>query len=223
MQFERSKANVEILLKQQELYNQYRGQYSKQVQTLESITQLPNGLHVVPTAQNTGRQDLTQTHKIIQEEICSGMGVPRSLMIGDSLYKGDIEGVTDSFKHTILNWKNALSFMCTDLYQKAYVNLNSLKVGKNIFLAKKRQQIRVVFPVHPYISVEELDYLYTRGIIPWEVYSKHALQNTSIPDYFRNPKAPTIDELNKINGVELEKIDSANESVLKTKRKRTGR
>ena len=146
MQFERTKQNVEILMKQQELYSQYRGKYSKQVKTLDSITQLPNGQHVVATAQNTGRQDLTQTHKIIQEEVCAGMGVPRSLMIGDSLYKGDTEGVTDSFKHTILNWKNALSYMCTDLYQKAYVNLKKLKVGKNVFLSKKRHQIKVVFP-----------------------------------------------------------------------------
>lgn len=223
MQFERTKQNVEILMKQQELYSQYRGKYSKQVKTLDSITQLPNGQHVVATAQNTGRQDLTQTHKIIQEEVCAGMGVPRSLMIGDSLYKGDTEGVTDSFKHTILNWKNALSYMCTDLYQKAYVNLKKLKVGKNIFLSKKRQEIKVVFPVHPYISVDDLDYLYTRGIIPWEIFSKHALQNTSIPDYFRNTKAPTIDELNKINGIESEKIDGANKPVLNSKRKRSGR
>lgn len=223
MQFERSKVNVEVLMKQQELYSQYRGRHSKQVKTLDSITQLPNGQHVVATAQNTGRQDLTQTHKIMQEEICSGMGVPRSLMIGDSLYKGDTEGVTDSFKHTILNWKHALSYMCTDLYQKAYVNLKKIKVSKNVFLSKQRHQIKVVFPVHPYISIDELDYLYTRGVIPWEIYSKHALQNTSIPDYFRNTKAPTIDELNKINGVESEKIDGTNITVGNSKRKRTGR
>ena len=222
MQFERSKANVEILMKQQELYSQYRGLHSKQVKTLESITQLPNGQHVVPTAQNTGRQDLTQTHKIIQEEICSGMGVPRSLMIGDSLYKGDTEGVTDSFKHTILNWKHALSYMCTDLYQKAYVNIKKLKVSKNVFLSKQRHQIKVVFPVHPYISIEDLDYLYTRGIIPWEIYSKHALQNTSIPDYFRNTNAPTLEELQNINP-DLKKVDGSDKSILNAKRKRTGR
>ena len=223
MQFERSKANVEILLKQQELYNQVKGRFSKQVKTLESITQLPNGQHVVPTAQNTGRQDLVNAHKIVQEEICAGMGVPRSLMIGDSIYKSSTEGVADSFKHNVLHWKNALSFMATDLYQKAYVDLKKLKISKNIFLSKKRHQIRVVFPVNPYISTEELDYLYTRGIIPWEVYSKQALQNTSIPDYLRNTKAPTIDELNKINGVESEKIDGADKSVGNAKRKRTAR
>lgn len=222
MQFERSKANVEILMKQQELYSQYRGHHSKQVKTLESITQLPNGQHVVPTAQNTGRQDIVQTHKIIQEEICSGMGVPRSLMIGDALYKSSTEGVTDSFKHTILNWKNLLSHMATDLYQKAYVNIKKLKVSKNVYLSKQRHQIKVVFPVHPYISMDDLDYLYTRGIIPWEVYSKHALQNTSIPDYFRNTKAPTPEELQRINGI-LEEVDGPDKPVLNAKRKRTGR
>ena len=198
MQFERSKANVEILMRQQELYHQYMGRGSKQVKNLRNITQLPNGQHVVPTAQNTGRQDITQIHKILQEEICSGMGVPRSLMIGDSLFKSDTEGVTDTFKHTILFWKKTLSYMCTDLYQKLYVDIKKLKVYKNVYASKVKHQILVVFPVHPYISFEELDYLYKNGVIGWDVYSKHCLQNTSIPDHFREKKAPSREYLEKI-------------------------
>lgn len=97
-----------------------------------------------------------------------------------------------------------------------------MKVGKNVFASKQKHQIKVVFPVHPYISVDELDYLYTRGIIPWEIYSKHALQNTSIPDYFRNTKAPSPEELQKINGI-LEEVDGPDKSVSQSKRKRTGR
>ena len=204
MQFERSKANVEILMRQQELYHQYMGRRSKQVKNLRNITQLPNGQHVVPTAQNTGRQDITQIHKILQEEICSGMGVPRSLMIGDSLFKSDTEGVTDTFKHTVLFWKKTLSYMCTDLYQKLYVDIKKLKVYKNVYASKVKHQILVVFPVHPYISFEELDYLYKNGVIGWDVYSKHCLQNTSIPDHFREKKAPSSEYLEKIyvtNGV----------------------
>lgn len=215
LRFERSKINVEILLKQQELYNQYRGSNSKHVKNLQNITQLPNGQRVVPTAQNTGRQDITQIHKVLQEEICSGMGVPRSLMIGDSLYKSDIEGVTDSFKHTILGWKKMLGNMCTDLYQKAYVDTTKLKVYKNVYASKIKHQIKVVFPVHPYVSSEELDYLYKNGVIGWEVYSKHCLQNTSIPDYFREKSPPTPEH--------LEEINMTQKTSLNTKRKRTTR
>lgn len=215
LRFERSKVNVEILIKQQELYNQYRGANSKQVKNLQNITQLPNGQRVVPTAQNTGRQDITQMHKILQEEICSGMGVPRSLMIGDSLYKSDIEGVTDSFKHTILGWKKMLGNMCTDLYQKAYVDTTKLKVYKNVYASKIKHQIKVVFPVHPYVSSEELDYLYKNGVIGWEVYSKHCLQNTSIPDYFRETTPPTPER--------LEEINMTQKTALNTKRKRSTR
>jgi hypothetical protein len=215
MRFERSKANVEILIKQQELYNQYRGTNSRQSKNLQNITQLPSGQHIVPTAQNTGRQDITQIHKVLQEEICSGMGVPRSLMIGDSLYKSDIEGVTDSFKHTILGWKKMLGNMCTDLYQKAYVDTKKLKVYKNVYLSKIKHQIKVVFPVHPYVSSEELDYLYKNGVIGWEVYSKHCLQNTSIPDYFREVKPPEPEQ--------LEKINMTQKTTLNTKRKRSSR
>lgn len=215
MRFERSKANVEILMKQQELYNQYRGANSKQVKNLQNITQLPNGQHIVPTAQNTGRQDITQIHKVLQEEICSGMGVPRSLMIGDSLYKSDIEGVTDSFKHTILGWKKMLGSMCTDLYQKAYVDTKKLKVYKNVYASKIKHQIKVVFPVHPYVSSGELDYLYKNGVIGWEVYSKHCLQNTSIPDFFRELQPPDPNTLEKVNMTE--------ETSLHAKRKRAAR
>lgn len=215
LRFERSKTNVEILLKQQELYNQYRGANSKQVKNLQNITQLPNGQRVVPTAQNTGRQDITQIHKVLQEEICSGMGVPRSLMIGDSLYKSDIEGVTDSFKHTILGWKKMLGNMCTDLYQRAYVDTTKLKVYKNVYASKIKHQIKVVFPVHPYVSSEELDYLYKNGVIGWEVYSKHCLQNTSIPDYFRETSPPTPEH--------LEEINMTQKTSLNTKRKRSTR
>lgn len=213
MKFERSKANVEILMRQQELYHQYMGRGSKQVKNLRNITQLPNGQHVVPTAQNTGRQDITQIHKILQEEICSGMGVPRSLMIGDSLFKSDTEGVTDTFKHTVLFWKKTLSYMCTDLYQKLYVDLKTLKVYKNVYASKMKHQILVVFPVHPYISFEELDYLYKNGVIGWDVYSKHCLQNTSIPDHLREKTAPTPEQ--------LEKIDVSKAVSRDTKRKRT--
>ena len=215
MRFERSKANVEILLKQQELYNQYRGSSSRQVKNLQNITQLPNGQHIVPTSQNTGRQDIMQIHKVLQEEICSGMGVPRSLMIGDSLYKSDIEGVTDSFKHTILGWKKMLGHMCTDLYQKAYVDIKKLKVYKNVYASKIKHQIKVVFPVHPYVSSEELDYLYKNGVIGWEVYSKHCLQNTSIPEHYREKQAPSEERLQEIN--------MSQKSSLNTKRKRSAR
>ena len=213
MKFERSKENVEILMRQQELYHQYMGYGSKQVKNLRNITQLPSGQKVVPTAQNTGRQDITQIHKILQEEICSGMGVPRSLMIGDSLFKGDTEGVTDTFKHTILFWKKTLSYMCTDLYQKLYVDFKKLKVSRNVYASKVKHQVLVVFPVHPYISFEDLDYLYKNGVIGWEVYSKHCMQNTSIPEHLRESKAPSREY--------LEKIDVTNSVSRDAKRKRT--
>lgn len=217
MQFDRSKVNVDVLMKQQELYHQYMGAQSKQVKNLRNITQLPTGQHVVPTSQNTGRQDISQLHKIIQEEICSAMGVPRSLMIGDSLYKSDTEGVTDSFKHTVLAWKKMLGYVFTDLYQKLYVNFKTLKVSKNIYAAKKRHQIVVTFPVHPYITFEELDYLYGAGVIGWDVYSHHCLQNTSLPPELRQKNPPP-----KPAG-ESDKVNVANVTVPNAKRKRSAR
>tara|TARA_Y100001958_G_scaffold106429_1_gene74480 strand:- start:102 stop:1394 length:1293 start_codon:yes stop_codon:yes gene_type:complete len=223
MQFERNKRNVDILIKQQELYQQYLGRGSKQAKNLHNITQLPNGQRVVPTAQNTGRQDVSQLHKIIQEEICSGMGVPRSLMIGDSLYKSDTEGVTDMFKYNILWWKRTLGSMCTDIYQKIYVDTKKLKVSKNVFASKIKHQIRVQFPVHPYIPMEQLDYLYSNGIIDWDVYSKHCLRNTSLPDHLRMKHPPSTQPSKEPSKEPSKKVDAADVVVSDAKRKRSAR
>ena len=190
MQFERNKRNVDILIKQQELYQQYLGRGSKQAKNLHNITQLPNGQRVVPTAQNTGRQDVSQLHKIIQEEICSGMGVPRSLMIGDSLYKSDTEGVTDMFKYNILWWKRTLGSMCTDIYQKSTWTPKNSKSAKTCSPPRSNTKY-VQFPVHPYIPMDQLDYLYSNGVIDWDVYSKHCLRNTSLPDHLRMKHPPS--------------------------------
>ena len=195
LRFERNKKNVDILIQQQELYQTLQGNESRQVKNLRNITQLPEGQKVVATSQNTGRQDVAQIHKIMQEEICSGMGVPRSLMIGDSLYKSDTDGVTDMFKHTILWWKESLGSMCTDIYQKLYVDTKNIKIRKNVYLAKLRHQIKVKFPVNPYVPIDQLDYLYSKGIIDWDTYSKHCLQAASLPASLRQEEPP-LQEVN---------------------------
>lgn len=218
MQFDRSKVHVDVLMKQQELYHQYMGGQSKQVKNLRNITQLPTGQHVIPTSQNTGRQDVAQLHKIIQEEICSSLGVPRSLMIGDSLYKSDTEGVTDSFKHTILSWKKKLGYVFTDLYQKLYVNLKKIKVSKNIYATKHKHQIVVSFPVHPYTTIEELDYLYKSGIIGWDIYSRQCMQSVSLPEHFRETSPPKLQE-----SQDSQKINVPDVPIPNAKRKRTTR
>lgn len=218
MQFDRSKVHVDVLMKQQELYHQYMGGQSKQVKNLRNITQLPTGQHVIPTSQNTGRQDVAQLHKIIQEEICSSLGVPRSLMIGDSLYKSDTEGVTDSFKHTILSWKKKLGYVFTDLYQKLYVNLKKIKVSKNIYATKHKHQIVVSFPVHPYTTIEELDYLYKSGIIGWDIYSRQCMQSVSLPEHLREMSPPKLQE-----SQDSQKINVSDVPIPNAKRKRTTR
>ena len=222
MQFDRNKRNVDILMKQQELYQQYLGRGSKQAKNLHNITQMPNGQRVVPTAQNTGRQDITQMHKIIQEEICSGMGVPRSLMIGDSLYKSDTEGVTDMFKYNILWWKKTLGMVCTDVYQKIYVNTKKIKVAKNVFASKRKHQIVVSFPIYPYIPMETLDYLYRNGVIDWDAYSKHCLQNTSLPEYIRVKTPPKLPH-DASDTTASKKVDATDVVAGDAKRKRAAR
>jgi len=81
------------------------------------------------------------------------------------------------------------------------VDLKKLKVYKNVYASKMKHQILVVFPVHPYISFEELDYLYKNGVIGWEVYSKYCLQNTSIPEHLRQKTAPVLDKIDVTDGV----------------------
>ena len=193
MQFSRNRSNVAILEQQKDLYNNLMGRGDK-VERLDDIVQLPSGQKIVDTPQNTGRQDITQLHKVLQEEVCSTLGVPRALLIADSQYKSSTEGVNQLFHNTVRWWRTAVESILTDLHTKIYLNNGKAwKLPKNFYTLKNKRQVQVKLPavLGTNLDVESLNMMYAAGIIDWDAYSTLMMQKMDLPDHMRNKAPPT--------------------------------
>tara|TARA_B100001059_G_scaffold119089_1_gene119218 strand:+ start:26 stop:1468 length:1443 start_codon:yes stop_codon:yes gene_type:complete len=202
MQFSRNKSAVEMLNRQKELYEQYMGRSEavRAQQALANVVQLPMGQHVVNAQMTSGRTDLVATHKIIQEEVCAVIGVPRSMMFADSgVHRGDSEGIHNSFMHTLLWYKKKLGVMLSDCYNRIYTDKIMKGIDftkeKNVYEAKKKYKVQVFFPITPFVPNDELRRLYEQGVISWDSYATYALRNVSLPLEDKQKGPPPIDEL----------------------------
>lgn len=235
MSFSRNKSAVEMLEKQKELYEQYLGRAAavKAQSTLNNVVQLPMGHHVVNPAMTTGRGDLVNIHKLVQEEICAVVGVPRSMMFADSggIHRSDDEGIHDSFMHTLLWYKKKLGVMLSDIYNRLYTEKIMKEVDftkeKNAYEAKKKYMVQVFFPVTPFVPNAQLRLLYEQGVISWDSYATYALRNTSLPLSDKQKGPPPIDALlfekpepkkPKETDTKKRKIESSVESTVDAKK-----
>jgi len=195
--FNRNEMEVDLLKQQQQLYDEQMNN-ARASRGLDNIMQLPMGQKLIKTEDYTGRADIVQIHKVTQEEICSTLGVPRSLLIGDSMYRSDTEGVQELFRQTILWWQAKMEMIETELYQAIYFDSSKVKISKNIYAAKQRYQVKVHFPLSPFASTEELTFLYKAGVITWQRFSTGVLRNASLPvEVLEEPQAPLEEEMPK--------------------------
>lgn len=195
MQYERNRVNVEILKKQQEMYaTAHRTQVPKAGNRLQNVVTLPTGHRIVQTPQNTGRQDLVQLHKVINEQICTTLGVPRSMLIADGQYKSDTEGTRMLYDTTLRWWKNQIETTLTDIYTKNY--LQNVQPKKNIYLAKQRHRVNVRLSAGS-LPYAQLVMLYESGVLQWEPYSKMVMSLYDLPDTYRSSTAPILDRKRK--------------------------
>jgi hypothetical protein len=206
MQYSRNKSAVEMLNRQKELYEEYmgRGHAVKAMQNLNNVVQLPMGHHVVNPQMTSGRTDLVNLHKIIQEEICAVIGVPRSMMFADGgNHRSDKEGIHDSFMHTLLWYKKKLGIMLSDVYNTLYtetimksINFKKEKDrGRDVYELKRKHKVQVFFPVTPFVPNDQLRKLYEHGVISWDSFATYSLRNVSLPLSDKLAKAPPRDEL----------------------------
>lgn len=203
MKFQRNQSALAMLTQQKDLYESYLGanHAAKASATLENVTQLPMGSVVKNAAANTGRNDLCNIHKLLQEEVCATFGVPRSMMFSDGAGNRtqDTAGSHACFMHTLLWWKKKLSVILSECYN----SINAEKIMKKIDFKendciddlKRKYRVQVYFPVTPFVPNEELRKLYEQGVISWKSYGEYALRNISLPISDLQPKAPKIDEL----------------------------
>ena len=210
--FTRNRINIEVLNRQKDLYEQQMGGSERAVCKLENVIPLPSGTEVANTPQNTGRQDIVQIHKVMQEMICTTLGVPRAMLIADGQYSSSTEGVKILFQTTLKWWRKQVESTITDLYTKIYIS--DVKPQKNIYLAKMRQQVKLTLPPVVDVDINQLSMLYTSGVINWETYSKTIMSQLQLPEEGRN-KEPPEPPLQNVNAPEILPVSN--------KRKRSAR
>lgn len=208
MQFSRNKVNMEILQKQKELYDSQMGN-TRAVHKLENVVQLPSGHIIKPTPQNTGRQDIVQIHKVIQEIICTTLGVPRAMLIADGQYSSSTDGVKMLLESTLNWWRIHVETTITDLYTKIYLTKSTSKLQKNIYLAKQRQQVKLTLPPTIDVDIDKITVAYQMGVIDWETYSSCIVKQLRLPEQGRNKNPPS------------QNVDTSEIISVSNKRKRT--
>lgn len=160
---------------------------------MNNIVPLPNEYHVGSMIEPSGRNDLVMLCRMASENICSILGVPRSMMISDNVVRGDVDGSHDVFKRSCMMWKQILGSILTAVYRNTNVVEETDRLKK---LSKKRkmndknskiknfinkEMVQLIVPVTPYISNEELKDLYLHQIIDWSTYKEYVLRNASLP------------------------------------------
>ena len=203
MKFKRNAQALQLFNAQKDLYETYLNPQhaARATVNLEAVTSLPAGQTLKPSTSNTGRNDLVNVHKLLQEEVCAAFGVPRSMMFADGSgnRSHDTVGTHQTFMHTLLWWKRKLGVVLSD----AYNSINADKITEKIKIKKtddvndlkKKYKVKVYFPVTPFVSNDELRKLYEQGIISWKSYGQYALRNISLPLEDLEKKAPPIDAL----------------------------
>lgn len=209
MKFQRNAMNVSILNQQMDLYDKFlgKGHAKKAEKKLENVVPLPNGHHMQAPPQNTGRGDLSGIHKTIIEDVCSTVGVPRSIIMaeggGGLGSKSDTEGQHEVFQHTIMWWKKKLGSLLSQVYNMIHAKEIKKEIDfsktQDVYEAKAKHSVQVYFPVTPFVTNETLRTLYEQGVITFEKYARYALANVSLPDEDLNTKflakGPPVDEL----------------------------
>lgn len=116
------------------------------------------------------RPDLVQLSKLVQEQICAALGVPRSYLINDTVVRANVEGMNEQFHNTISQWKQFLDYILTDLHDRMYGKLNIEKslvrrqaetgsiedVRQNPSRFFKENRVQVTLAVTPILRTEDL-------------------------------------------------------------------
>ena len=217
-QYQRDEISVKQLHNQKRLFKaQLDGSRNKEnaFNALGNLTPLPHSYKVGTILAPNSRTDFVSVNKLAQETICAAMGVPRSMMINDSVVRADVEGTHSTFKQTLIYWKKALTKILTVLYRL----VNFERFGKQMAMASKKRKHaelesvvndnlpHVTIPVTPYVSNVELKELYLEGIIGWDTYCHYMLRNASLPmsDMLSNLDPWSKDDKKELLGLKPEK------------------
>ncbi len=148
---------------------------------LSSAVPLPEGARLTSVSQNSGRNDISNLVKSMEDNICGVFGIPRSMLMSDTPHKADTEGTHRQFQQTIAWWSSRLSACCESIYNIIHANEVKKKVMDRAAKRAKRSpgdlynirsqlQVRFSFPVTPLLDRNELKALYQDGLLDWSRY-----------------------------------------------------
>jgi hypothetical protein len=167
----------------------------------ENIMPLPVDQQLANHQMPQIRPDLVDLAKLVQEEICIVMGVPRSTFLSDysQAVKGNNEALNRMFRSTLLWWRKILTRVLTRVYdiiygesdgnywfyQQMHSNKRRRKdplSADELYAATVENKVQVTFPSNPVAEIEQLTFLNTRGIIDWNTYTHYMLRAVCIPE-----------------------------------------
>jgi hypothetical protein len=221
-QFQRDKQDIERLRNQHRLFlaaieGRDPMRTSNQDTALKNMVPLPSQYSVGTVLAPNARTDFVSIQRLNQETICAMIGVPRSMIINDSVTRADIQGSHDVFRQTLIHWKKNIANILTKVYHVIYEEYEVSRLAKkskkrkrnNLDLFVKDSMTRIEIPTVPYVSNDELRSLYLQGIISWKYYGEYMLRNASLPlDILKSKEEWSKDDRKEFMGVALKPPDS---------------
>ncbi len=138
------------------------------------------------------RSDLVAQYKLMDERIFAVMGVPRSVIVNDTVVRGNVEAMNETLRRTVDQWTSILSQIYTWLYIMMFevphlsVPELQLHLESNVDGWELSQQVgytievRVPSPFH--ISDEQLRRRLEDGIIDFRTYAAEMQLVVGRPD-----------------------------------------
>ncbi|MAD25917.1 MAG: hypothetical protein CMO44_17280 [Verrucomicrobiales bacterium] len=221
-QYTRDSADIKQLQNQQQLFlNAIRGaedgESNNSETALKNMVPLPNQYSVGTTLEPSSRTDFVSILRLNQETICALIGVPRSMIINDSVTRADIQGSHDVFRQTLIFWKKTISNTLSKVYYMIYEQYERERIASSSKRRKvsnlndfvKSSLVRIEIPTVPYVSNNELRSLYLHGVISWKYYGEYMLRNASLPVDILQTKDPwSQDDRKEFLGVSVKPPDS---------------
>ena len=221
-QYQRDKGDIARLREQQRLFlSAIEGRdpmkTNNQETAMKNMVPLPTQYSVGTTLEPNSRTDFVSIQRLNQESICALIGVPRSMIINDSVTRADIQGSHDVFRQTLIYWKKNIANVLTNVYHIIYEEYERNRLTAQ---SKKRKRLqldnfmiksltRIEIPTVPYVSNDELRSLYLQGVISWKHYGEYMLRNASLPiDILNGKEEWSKEDRKEFMGVSIKPPDS---------------
>lgn len=121
-----------------------------------AYTALPPGTKVGTVITSDGRSDLVSIIRMVDQKICAVLGVPRSMLINDSVARADTQATHDCFRIALKRYRKDVKHVL--------VVAALIKFGKS--------NITIKLPESFHGATEELTKMYLLGMITYIEYSQ---------------------------------------------------